>query len=73
MSKKISKTSQEFFLSLEKYVKHKSLELELTLRNGEQVVIKGSRKIVGGEIVVLPLENVRVPLKQIKSAQIYAC
>ncbi|MCS6984933.1 MAG: hypothetical protein NZM25_07410 [Leptospiraceae bacterium] len=70
----IAPSKERFKLILSRYVKHSGLEIELTLKNGEIVTISPQRKIEGDEIVQF-LSNGevrRIPLKDIRKAEIYA-
>ena len=74
-SSKIEKElNPHFFTTLEQYVKHQTLEIELTLKNGQRVVIDKNRTIEGNEVVqVLEAGNdLRIAIQDIKKADIYA-
>ena len=45
MNSMITKDAELFFKNLETYMKHKKLEIEVTLKNGNTVLLQEQRKI----------------------------
>ena len=64
----------KFFKTLENYVKHKTLEIELTLKNGQKVIIDEHRELDGYDVVQHfdQGESLRIAISDIRSADIYA-
>lgn len=67
-------TSSEFTSNLEKYIKHRGLDIVFTLKNGQRVTMSGKRTIEGNEIIQYygTEKGVIVQLQDIDSADIYA-
>ncbi|MDH5721295.1 MAG: hypothetical protein OEZ13_11880 [Spirochaetia bacterium] len=73
-NEKITGSTIKFQKILKHYMKHKGLQIELTLKNGSHVTVGGNRKLEEDSIVHLyrGKEDFRVPLSEIKKADIYA-
>lgn len=70
----IEKTHDHFVKMIKRYVKHKGLELELTLKNGETILIKRDRELVGQFIVTGATNSpqAKIALSEISRADVYA-
>jgi len=74
MENPIAKDTKDFIKTLKNYVKHQGLELELTLNNGQRIIIERNRKLEGNDIVQYfdNQEGIRVNLNDIKRADVYS-
>ncbi|MDH5717996.1 MAG: hypothetical protein OEZ22_10200 [Spirochaetia bacterium] len=74
-NKNLTGSAKKFQKILKHYMKHKGLQIEVTLKNGENVTIDGNRKLSGNDIVRTDrwgIETFRVDITDIKKADIYA-
>ena len=64
----------EFVSTIEKYLKHRGLEIVFTLKNGKKVTMNGRRKLVGSDIIQYfgEEEGIILPLTDIQTADVYA-
>ncbi len=67
-------TTAEFTANLEKYIKHRGLDIVFTLKNGQRVTMSGHRKIIGQEIVQYfqGEAGISVHMNDVLTADIYA-
>jgi len=73
-NQKLTGSAKQFQKILKHYMKHKGLQIELTLKNGSHVTVGGNRKLEEDSIIHLYRGQVdfKVPLSEIKKADIYA-
>ncbi|MES0488783.1 MAG: hypothetical protein ABUK01_02255 [Leptospirales bacterium] len=64
----------EFVNTIEKYLKHRGLEIVFTLKNGKKITMNGRRKLVGSDIIQYfgEEEGIILPLTDIETADVYA-
>ncbi len=74
MASPIEKNLEKFTQVLENYVKHKTLEIEVTLKNGRRIIIDENREMKNGEIIQhMPNgKDLAIAIKDIKKADIFA-
>lgn len=73
-NEQIAPTPERFRVILGRYIKHSGLEIEVTLKSGETMLISKMRKLEGDEIIQFGKtgESGRIHLAQIKKAEVFA-
>lgn len=73
-NEQIAPSPERFRTILGRYIKHSGLEIEVTLKSGETMLISKMRKLEGDEIVQYSKtgEATRIAIKEIKKAEVFA-
>ena len=69
----MSEKEQKIFKFISNYIKHPTLEMELTLNDGEIVTLKGKSFIQETEIVTTHRNQVRnIPISNVNKAEVFS-
>ena len=73
MENKIQKNSSDFLKKLQKYLKHPSIALDVTLENNTIISLSRFHYLDGSDIVEYhnQKETQRVPLDEVKKVEVY--
>lgn len=74
MSSPIEKDSDKIVKVLSQYVKHKNLEIELTLKDGRRILLERDRELKNDKIIVgtdSPMPH-EILVREIRKAEVYA-
>lgn len=70
---KLEKEVNPFVKNLTTYLKHQGLEIELTMKDGQRLVVKSNRQLVDDQIIQFKgsNESFRVNLSDVRQADVY--
>ncbi len=63
-----------FFSLLKRYISIKTIQIVITMRSGEEIIISSNRDIINEELVITENSKAvrRIPLTEIRKADLYA-